>query len=151
MCGYLSLRGNRRLSQFNEEGAGGFEVGGVEAFGEPAEDWGEQCDCLFAPALVSAQAGEARRGAQFPGLRVLSSCDVHALLDGGLGLARRAGAGEQCLAPEPIELRFVLRSPRLFDRLQPGGDRCERRFGFAARQLRVGLHTSSTCWPAPRP
>ena len=59
--------------------------------------------------------------------------------DGRLGLAHRPGAGEQGLAPEPIELRFKRRSPRLFDRLQPGGDRRKRRFGFADRQLRIGL------------
>jgi hypothetical protein len=31
------------------------------------------------------------------------------------------------------------RSPHLFDRLQPGGDRRERRFGLAVRHLRIGL------------
>src|SRR5208282_1420847 len=36
------LCGNRRLSQFVEQRLGLFEVGGVEAFGEPAEDRGEQ-------------------------------------------------------------------------------------------------------------
>ena len=49
-----------------EEGAGGLQVGGVEAFGEPAEDRGEQGDHLLRAALLAAQAGEARRGAQFP-------------------------------------------------------------------------------------
>src|ERR1700720_1868248 len=38
----LSYGGNRRLSQFVEQRPGLFEVGGVEAFGEPAEDWGEE-------------------------------------------------------------------------------------------------------------
>src|SRR5271166_4081354 len=47
-----------------EEGAGGLHVGGVEPFGEPAEDWREKGDRLLRPALLSAQAGEARRGAQ---------------------------------------------------------------------------------------
>jgi hypothetical protein len=56
-----------------------------------------------------------------------------------LGLARRPGASEQCLALEPIELRFKRRSPRLFDRLQPSDGRRKRRFGFADRQLRIGL------------
>ena len=92
-----------------------------------------------APALLSAQAGEAHCGAQFPGLRVLPARDVDGLLDGRLGLAHRAGAGEQGLAPEPMELGFKRRSPRLFDRLQPGGDRRKRRFGLADRQLRIGL------------
>src|SRR6516164_5449359 len=139
ICSYSSLCGNRRLGQFVEQRLGLFQVGGVEAFGEPAEDWGEQGDCLLPPALLSPQAGEAHSTAQFPGLRVLPACDVDTLLDGRLGLARCPGAGEQCLALEAIKLRFKRRSPRLFNRLQPGGDRCERRFGLADRQLRIGL------------
>jgi hypothetical protein len=96
-------------------------------------------DRLLRRALLSPQAGEAHSTAQFPGLRVLSARDVDGLLHGGLGLAHRPSAGEQCLAPEPPELGFKLRSPRLFDRLQPGGDRRERRFGLADRQLRIAL------------
>src|SRR5438105_1205977 len=63
----LPLRGNRRLSQFGEEGAGGSQIGGVEAFGKPAEDRSEQGHRLLGPALLAAQAGEAHRAAQFPG------------------------------------------------------------------------------------
>jgi hypothetical protein len=92
------------------------------------------------PALLAAQAGEAHRGAQFPGLCVLPARDGDAPLDGGLGLAHRPGAGEQGLALEPIKLGFKRRSSHLFDRLQPGGDRRKRRFGFADRQLSIGLH-----------
>jgi hypothetical protein len=76
---------------------------------------------------------------QFPGLRVLPAGDGDGLLDSRLGLAHRPGAGEQGLAPEPIKLGFKRRSPRLFNRLQSGGDRSKRRFGLADRQLRVGL------------
>jgi len=119
--GRLSLRGNRRLGQFVEQRLGLFEVGRIEAFGKPAEDWGEQCRRLLRPPLLSAQAGEAHRAAEFPGLRVLPACDGDALLHGRLGLAQRAG--EQGLASEPPELRFERRSPRFFDRLQPGGGR----------------------------
>jgi hypothetical protein len=64
------LCGNRRLSQFIEQRLGLFEVSGIEAFGKPAEDGGEQGDRLLRPALVSAQAGEAHSTTQFPGLRV---------------------------------------------------------------------------------
>jgi hypothetical protein len=59
---------------------------------------------------------------------VLPAGDGDGLVDGGLGLA-----------PEPMELGLQRRSPHLFDRLQPGGDRRERRFGLAGRQLRIGL------------
>ncbi len=65
----------------------------VEAFGEPAEDWGEKGNRLFAPALLPAQASEAHRTALFPGFRVLPAGDVAALFDGRLGLAQRPGAG----------------------------------------------------------
>jgi len=58
---------------------------------------------------------------------------------GRLGLAHRPGAGEQGLALEPMEPCFQRRSPHLFDRLQPGGDRRKRCFGLTDRQLRIGL------------
>jgi exonuclease SbcC len=56
-----SLCGNRRLGQLVEQRLGVLEVGGVEAFGEPAEDRGEEGDRLLRPALLAAQAGEAHR------------------------------------------------------------------------------------------
>jgi hypothetical protein len=52
------------------------------------------------------------------------------LLHGRLGLAQRAGAGEQCLASEPPELRFERRSPGLFHHLQPSDDRYKCCFGL---------------------
>jgi hypothetical protein len=72
------------------------------------------------------------------------------LLHGRLGLAYRAGAGEQCLALEPTELGFKRRSPRLFHRLQPGGDRCKRRFGLSDRQLRIGLQRQQNVSERPK-
>jgi len=75
LCPYSPLRGNRRLGQFVEQHLGLFEVGGIDAFGEPPEDWGEQDSRLLRPALLSAQAGEAHRTAQFPGLCVLPAGD----------------------------------------------------------------------------
>src|SRR6266446_3414358 len=81
------LCGNRRLHQLVEQRLGLFEVGGVEAFGEPGEDRGEQGDCLLLPAPLAAQAGEARRGAQFPGLRVLPAGDGDGFLVCCFGLA----------------------------------------------------------------
>src|SRR6516165_6034719 len=64
---------------------------------------------LLRPSLLSAQAGEAHRTTQFPGLRVLPARGVDALLDGRLGPAHRPGAGEQSLALEAIKLRFKRR------------------------------------------
>src|ERR1700730_14517634 len=44
------LCGNRRLSQFVEQRLGLFEIGGVEAFGEPGVNRGEQGDRVLRPA-----------------------------------------------------------------------------------------------------
>jgi len=117
-----------------EEGSGGLQVGGIEAFGEPGVEWGEQGSRLLRPALLSPQAGEAHGTTQFPGLCVLPARHVDALLHGRLGLAHRPGAGEQGLTLEAMELGFERRSPHLFDRLQPGGGRRKRRFGLVDRQ-----------------
>jgi hypothetical protein len=63
---YTNLTLTRRLSEFVEESAGGLQVGGAEALGEPAEDRDEQGRGLLLPALLSPQAGEAHRTAQLP-------------------------------------------------------------------------------------
>ena len=70
--------------------------------------------------------------------------------DGRLGLAQRPGAGEHGLALEAMELCFKRRSSSLFDRLQPGGDRHERRFGLADRQLRIGLQRQQNLLARPK-
>src|SRR6516164_8456004 len=54
--GHLSLGGNGRLGEFVEQRLGLFEVGGIEPFGKPAEDWGEQCRRLLRFALASTLA-----------------------------------------------------------------------------------------------
>jgi len=47
------------------------QVAGVEAFGEPAVDRGEEVAGFGALALIAPEAGEARRGAQLQGSRTL--------------------------------------------------------------------------------
>jgi hypothetical protein len=54
------------VRQVVEEGFGGFEVGGVETFGEPVVDVGEHRARFVATALQREQASEAGGGAQFP-------------------------------------------------------------------------------------
>jgi len=56
----------RRLSQFVEQRLGLFEVGGVEAFGEPAEDRGEEGRRLLRPALPVAQGERGQPGGVGP-------------------------------------------------------------------------------------
>jgi hypothetical protein len=78
-----------------EEGAGGLQIGGVEAFGEPGVNRGEEGDRLLRPTLLAAQAGEAHRGAQFPGLCVLPARDGDGLLQSCLSVACRPGAASK--------------------------------------------------------
>src|ERR1700720_793522 len=66
-----------------------FEVGGVEAFGEPAVDRREEVAGFGAPTLVSAEPGEAHGGAQFPELGLLHPGDAQGfaiLCFGGLDM-----------------------------------------------------------------
>jgi hypothetical protein len=46
-----------------------FQIGRAEAFGEPAVDWGEQVAGFGAAALITPQARQGSRGAQFPHTR----------------------------------------------------------------------------------
>ena len=48
-----------------------FQIGGVEALGEPTVDGGEQIMSLGPPALLAPQPSEARRRAQLIGLGTL--------------------------------------------------------------------------------
>ena len=63
------------LSQFTEQRLGFFQIGGVEAFGEPDVDRREQVACLVPAALLAPQPGEACRGAQLVAPRALLAGD----------------------------------------------------------------------------
>ena len=65
------------------------EVGGVEAFGEPAVDRREQIASRGVAALVAAQSGKARGGAQFPELGLLLPGDAK-------GLSIQFSAASEC-------------------------------------------------------
>jgi hypothetical protein len=54
------------FDQFVEQCLGVFQIGGVEAFGEPAIDVGEHCAGFSAATLLLEQPGEAHRRAQLP-------------------------------------------------------------------------------------
>jgi len=64
-----------------------FEVGRVEAFGEPVIYRREQVAGLGMAALVAAEPGEAHSGAQFPELCFLLPSDVEGLAKQLLGNA----------------------------------------------------------------
>ena len=74
-----------------------FQIGGIEALGIPAVDRREKIAGFSAAALVAAEPGEARGGAQFPQLGPLLLGDAQGFaiqLLGGLGmpLPQRSGA-----------------------------------------------------------
>jgi hypothetical protein len=71
-CSSASSQEPTFSGEFREQRFGLFEVGGVEAFGEPAVDRRQEIMGLGEFALVSPQPGEARRGAQLQGFRLLT-------------------------------------------------------------------------------
>ena len=62
--------------EFVEHRLSFFEVGRVEAFGEPEVDGREKVARLGGAALVAAEPGEAHGGAQFPELGLLLPSDA---------------------------------------------------------------------------
>src|SRR6516162_3232408 len=94
-----------------------FEIGHVEALGEPAVDRREEVAGFSASALVAAQPGEARGGAQLPEFGLLLPGDAQGFavkVLGGIGLPLT----QQQLAFVPVELRRQPALPCPFDDLQ---------------------------------
>ena len=97
-----------------------FQIGGVEALGEPAVDRSEQIARFGSPALFAPQPGEARRGAQFIGLRLLPSRDAQCLFEGALALfepveteERDAFEAMKLRLPPALPVRSCSSSPSL--------------------------------------
>src|SRR5713226_8436231 len=103
-------------SQLVEQRLCVFEVGGAEAFGEPAVDRREEVAGFGVAALVAAEPGEARGGTQFPELGALLHGDAQGFAIeflGGLGMP----LPQQQLALEPVQLRYEPALPRPFNDL----------------------------------
>ena len=66
-----------------EQRPGFLQVGGVEAFGEPAVDRRQQCAGVVPLALALPEATEARRGPQLPGFGLLVASNVEGLMKAG--------------------------------------------------------------------
>ena len=71
--------------QLVEQRLGVFQVGGVEALGEPVVDFGEHRARFVATTLRCEQPREARRRAQLPGLRLHLLGERDRLAEVGLG------------------------------------------------------------------
>ena len=80
-----------------------FQIGRVEALGEPAVDRGEEVAGLTPAALIAAEPSEARGGPQFPELGLLLHGDAQGLAIeflGGLGVP----LPQQQMALVPVQL-----------------------------------------------
>ena len=85
-CYYSTTRIRGMLYQLVEQPLRVFQVGGVEALGEPSVDGCEQVAGLALPALLAPQPGEACSGAQFVAARALIAGDRQGGAERGLGL-----------------------------------------------------------------
>ena len=91
--------------QLGEEFCGFFQIGGIEALGEPAVDRGEEIAGLSAPALFAPQTGQARRRAQFQRFRLLGLRDADRLPKRGLALIELVFS-DQHSPGNPVQFRI---------------------------------------------
>jgi len=97
-------RSRRLAAQFVEERFCLLEIGGIEAFGEPAIDRREKVAGFNVLVLVATEPGEAHGGTQFPELGLLFLGDTQSLPIEFLGGLRMALCQQQpTLAP--VQLR----------------------------------------------
>src|SRR5215467_7275719 len=90
------------------------QVGGVEAFGEPAVEGREQFARLASPALLAPQAGEARGGAHFVATRALLAGDREGGAERVLGL-RWIGIWQSTGELAAQSMNFCVPAPRAGD------------------------------------
>jgi hypothetical protein len=72
-----SPEAHRRVSrrQFTEQRLCLFQIPRIKPFSKPAVDRSEKLACLITFALIAPEARHAHGGAQFPGLRLLLTCN----------------------------------------------------------------------------
>ena len=63
-----------------------FQIGGIEALGEPAVDGSEEIGGFSPPTLLAPQPGQVRDSAQFQRFRLLRLRDANRLVQAGLTL-----------------------------------------------------------------
>ncbi len=98
-----------------------FQVGGVEPLGEPAVDGSEEVAGFDGLALGMPEAGEAGRGAEFPGLGLLAPCKFERvrIIGFGLGFAFEIERNQKVASSQP-DLNFRPTLTALFGyRLRP--------------------------------
>src|SRR5262245_56988799 len=92
-------------AKLRQQRLGVLQVGGVEAFGEPVVERGEERAGLVASALVAEQARQAGGGPQLEPLRLLFPRDPERAPEEVSRLfARTAALVQEDLGPQPMEL-----------------------------------------------
>jgi hypothetical protein len=91
----LETREANGLSESIEQRLRRFQIGGLEALGEPVVDRQEERYCVSGTALIAPKAGEAGGPPQFPGERALPTCPVEGLSEVILGGSRCCGRALQ--------------------------------------------------------
>src|SRR5437764_3463100 len=125
--------------QFVEQRLRLFEIGRVEAFGEPAVDRREKVAGFGVAALVAAEVGKAHGGPQFPELRPLSlsypeRLVKHCFSRGWISVLKQMTATPHQLRLKPI-LPAVSRSARCFHQYT------QRDVGVTPYTLSLGLQS----------
>jgi len=69
------IRGGIALLQQIEQRRGALEIGRIEAFGEPFINWREKVAGFNVLALVTPEAGKARRSSEFEHFGILAACN----------------------------------------------------------------------------
>src|SRR6516164_186192 len=128
--------------QFLEQRLGVFQVGGVEALGEPAVNRRQQIARLGPPALFAPQPSEIAGGAQFERFRLLGLGDADRLLKGGLALVALVFS-EQHRSGKAVQFRVPLTlagGVRYFQSLPQCGQ-CRHPIAAARQTLGQGRQT----------
>src|SRR5712671_1995902 len=123
--------------ELGQESLGLFQIGGIEALGEPAVDGREQISCRGPPDLFAPEPRGGRRGAQLIGLCLMSSCDAQRFFEGALALFDAVETVEGD-AFEAMKLCVPLPSSCFLLRLYPLPHRGERRPVLALPRQRFG-------------
>ena len=111
-------------AQLGEQSGRLFQIGGIEALGEPSVNWREQIARLGPPALFAPQPGETRRGTQLQGFCPLLPRNLDCLLEPGLTFIELVPR-HQYEAVHPMEFRIPHVLAGRFHRLQTLIERSE--------------------------
>ena len=109
-----------------------FQIGRIEAFGEPLVDGSEEVARFHGAALITTEPGETHGGAQLPYFCALPPRHSQRALKTGFCLALLVTAvGNQPLTSEPVQLGFEPSLARPISQLLSSGQRVQRLLALA--------------------